>query len=86
MVRGVSTDTADEPDSRGQALADRMKEASEHLQNKMVRTRDLIKQEQKSRDGELYLILTELWPILVPGLIVDILSGIVFFSVEMGFR
>ena len=28
------------------------KEASEHLQSKMLKTRDLIKQEQKARDGE----------------------------------
>ncbi|XP_018018135.1 transmembrane and coiled-coil domains protein 1 isoform X2 [Hyalella azteca] len=53
ILRGGSTDTADEADSSRpgqQHLADRMKELSEALQAKMLKTRDLIKQEQKARD------------------------------------
>ncbi|KAA0188515.1 hypothetical protein HAZT_HAZT010040 [Hyalella azteca] len=54
ILRGGSTDTADEADSSRpgqQHLADRMKELSEALQAKMLKTRDLIKQEQKARDA-----------------------------------
>ncbi|KAF2359136.1 Testis-specific protein TEX28/transmembrane and coiled-coil domains protein [Trinorchestia longiramus] len=53
MLRGVSVDVADDTDgsrTTQQHLADKIKEASEHLQSKMLKTRDLIKQEQKARD------------------------------------
>ena len=51
--RNSAAESDDATDGRT-ANAERIKkEAYEHLQNKMMKTRDLIKQEQKSRDGEL---------------------------------
>ena len=45
-LRGDIEDSCD-----GRQGHDKVRGASEHLQNKMHRTRDLIKQEQKARDG-----------------------------------
>ena len=47
---GEFADGDDIGDGRGSH--DRIKEVSDHLQGKMLKTRDLIKQEQKARDGK----------------------------------